>query len=77
MKKLLSLKLFMILAALTFMTACNDDDNPDNTWTGTTIGNLVKVDDATYYIDTFKGNKLYVSNYSDLVNNKIEAGSRV
>ena len=77
MKKLLSLKLFMILAALTFMTACNDDDNPGNTWTGTTIGNLVKVDDATYYIDTFKGNKLYVSNYSDLVNNKIEAGSRV
>lgn len=76
MKKLLSLKLFMILAALTFLTACNDNEN-SSTWTGSAIGNFVKVDDATYYIDVAQGNKLYVSNFNELINNKIEPGSRV
>lgn len=62
-----------------FFTSCLDDDNDDWPLNSiyTTIGEVVKVDEAVYYIDSDKDNKLYIQNTDILNTFKIEDGDRV
>ena len=69
----------MIAAMLLFMSCTEDEDYWICTYPGvnSTIGSFEKESGGVYYIDSDKGNKFYVDNYSDMLDKGYKPGQRV
>ncbi len=77
-RNIIIVMLGMIFAMLLF-SACGMDGEDINA-SGTvnaTIGTFQKETDTSYYIDSDKGNKLYVANYTDLLDDGYTSGQRI
>lgn len=69
----------VMIVLIVMLSACQEDF--DETFGAVpyyvTIGDVVRIDDSSYYIDSDKGNKLYVENYQDLDYAEIGDGDRI
>lgn len=78
-RNILVVMISMIAAMLLFMSCKEDGDDMTCTYPtyNSTIGSFEKESDEAYYIDSDKGNKFYVSNYTDMLDKGYKPGQRV
>lgn len=77
-RNIIIVMLGMVFAMLLF-SACSMDGDEMNASEAinATIGTFQKESDTSYYIDSDKGNKLYVNNYTDLLDDGYTSGQRI
>ncbi len=71
-----------MVSAMLIFSACGIDGNDitagsAQSTVNATIGTFLKESDTSYYIDSDRGNKLYVTNYTDLLDDGYASGQRV
>ncbi len=81
-KRNLIIVMIGMISAMLMFSACDmgsDEMNSANSSSviNTTIGTFLKESDSAYLIDSDKGNKLYVTNAADLLNNGFTPGQRI
>lgn len=78
MKKNLITVLTSLLISLTLFSSCIGNDEPYGPAPyNSTIGELVMEDEDSYFIDSDKGNKFYLSNYGKLLSSGFKPGQRI
>ncbi len=77
-RNIIIVMLGMIFAMLLFSACGMDGEDINSSATvNATIGTFQKETDTSYYIDSDKGNKLYVTNYTDLLDDGYTSGQRI